>query len=154
MRVDSCNPEQAVKQILQATYDDSSWWGPARGSSWWTPDAWHFWDEVLRRWPEAEIAGRSTPAQISEHEQAAAREKAPRETTELASIDEPAADKPASFTAVKAAVEKRGPATEAELLKTAQQELAPKHVSRQQVRDARNELFGKPGRTGRPKSPK
>jgi len=37
MRVDSCNPEQTIKQILQATHDDSSWWGPARGSGWWTP---------------------------------------------------------------------------------------------------------------------
>jgi len=153
MRVDNCNHKQAVKQIMQATHDDSSWWGPARGRGW-TPDAWHFWDEVLRRWPEPETAGQAVAAKISRQEQPAAREKTPRETRELTSIDEPVAVKPASFDAVKAAVKKRGPATEAELMKAVQQELATKRVSRKQVRGARDELFGKPGRTGRPKSPK
>jgi hypothetical protein len=70
----------------------------------------------------------------------------------LTATNKPAPVKTASYSDVRAAVQKRGPAVEAELLRTAREELAPKHVSRQQIRDAIAELFGRPGRTGRPKS--
>jgi hypothetical protein len=59
----------------------------------------------------------------------------------------------ASYHEVKAAVQKRGAATESELRRAVADELPDKRVSRQWVRRARYELFGKPGRTGRPKSP-
>jgi hypothetical protein len=61
---------------------------------------------------------------------------------------------PASYSDVKQAVQKRGRASEAELLKAVRDALEGKHVPREYVRRARDELFGKPGRTGRPKSPK
>ena len=60
----------------------------------------------------------------------------------------------ASYPDLKAAVQKRGNATESELLRAVREALPGKKVPREWVRRARNELFGKPGRKGRPKSPK
>jgi hypothetical protein len=60
----------------------------------------------------------------------------------------------ASYSEVRSAIENHGPGTEKQLL-TAVGKAAPgKCIPRQRVRDARDDLFGKPGRTGRPKSPK
>jgi hypothetical protein len=58
----------------------------------------------------------------------------------------------ASYPAVKDAVQKRGSTTEAALRKAVSEALQNKHVPRELVRRARDELFGKPGRSGRPKS--
>ena len=60
----------------------------------------------------------------------------------------------ASRTDVKTAIEKHGPGTEKELMKTVSEALPNRHVPREWVRQARDDLFGKPGRTGRPKSAK
>jgi hypothetical protein len=65
MRVDQCDHKQAVKQILQATQDDRSWWllpgSVGSRSCSWEPGAWHFEDEVLKRWPEPDAAGQAIP---------------------------------------------------------------------------------------------
>jgi hypothetical protein len=60
----------------------------------------------------------------------------------------------ASYEEVKKAVEKRGPAIERELCKAAHEVLPGRTVPRAWVRKARDELFGRPGRIGRPKSSK
>jgi hypothetical protein len=57
-----------------------------------------------------------------------------------------------SFADVKKAVQKRGPAIEAELIRAVQEAFPDKRAPRQLVRRARDELFGRPGRRGRPKS--
>lgn len=65
-----------------------------------------------------------------------------------------AANRPptASYLDVKNAVKKRGSTTEKELLRAAQKALPTKHIPRSLVRRARDDLFAKPRRTGRPKS--
>jgi hypothetical protein len=60
----------------------------------------------------------------------------------------------ASYSEVRSAIEKHGPGTEKELLTAVGKATPGKRIPRRWVRDARDELFGKRGRTGRPKSPK
>src|SRR5262249_6876911 len=90
------------------------------------------------------------------------------ETAELLASEVPSADRPprkagasgkpaaltASYSDVRSAVERHGRGTERELLRAVGKTLPNKHVPREWVRQARDELFGKPGRTGRPKSAK
>jgi hypothetical protein len=57
-----------------------------------------------------------------------------------------------SYSALKAAIKKRGPGTEDQLMAHIAQSFPDKHVPRALVRQARNELFGKP-KLGRPKAP-
>jgi hypothetical protein len=59
----------------------------------------------------------------------------------------------ASYSDIKAAVEKRGPTTEAELRTAVSEELPDKQVPRELLRRASADVFGKRGR-GRPKSSK
>jgi hypothetical protein len=60
----------------------------------------------------------------------------------------------ASYSDVKSIVKKHGEGTERELLTVVREALSNKHVPRARIRQARDELFGKPGRVGRPKSGK
>jgi hypothetical protein len=90
------------------------------------------------------------------------------ETTQLPASEMPSADRPpseteasgkpatptASYFEVKSAVEKHGRDTERGFLMVVKEALPNKHVPREWVRQARDELFGKPGRSGRPKSPR
>jgi hypothetical protein len=79
---------------------------------------------------------------------------ADRTLNEAGASGEPTTTPTASYLDVKAAIQKHGPATEKELSRAVSEALPNKHVSREWVRRARDELFGKKGRTGRPKSPK
>ena len=63
------------------------------------------------------------------------------------------ASKTASYEAIKQAVRQRGNATEADLWQTVRQALPDKNVPRSLVRKARIDLYGPPGRKGRPASP-
>jgi hypothetical protein len=89
-------------------------------------------------------------------------------TNELPGSEAPSADRPprkagtsgkpaaptASYLEVRSAVEKHGRDTERNLLRAVGKAQPGKHVPRERVRNARDDLFGKTGRTGRPKSPK
>jgi hypothetical protein len=78
---------------------------------------------------------------------------APPAIEPAANDQRPLSKKTASYDDVKAAVEKRGVAKEAELVEAAREALPDRQVPRAWVRRARDDLFGKPP-IGRPKSPK
>jgi hypothetical protein len=105
----------------------------------------------LEKWLGEAAAPKGARSGISPHE-VCPGEVGSLEISELAPIEKPAPGKTASYSVVKTAVEKRGRAPEAELLEAVKKELAPLCVSRKQIRDVIAELYGRPGRTGRPKS--
>jgi hypothetical protein len=116
-------------------------------------DAFLFQDVQLRRRDWEKSLGQTAACDMQAIESSPATATNPPGTAEgLTTTNEPAPVKTASYSDVKKAVQKLGPAAEAELWEAVRGKLAPNRVSRQQVRCARDEIFGKPGRTGRPKS--
>lgn len=107
------------------------------------------------KWPEVFNSSAALPEVPARR----SNEKAEPLANAVANADRPTSESPASckpptasYLDVKDAVKKRGGTTEKELLKAAQKALPTKHIPRSLVRRARDDLFGKPGRTGRPKS--
>jgi hypothetical protein len=78
------------------------------------------------------------------------------EADEAQAVARPVSDRPrsASYGDVRAVVKEHGRATEGKLLEAAKAALPNNSVPREWVRQAIEELYGKPGRTGRPKSAK
>jgi hypothetical protein len=109
-------------------------------------------DAPLRQ-PTADGSLSIASADAQLHDAALVGEAAREPETAEATLAHQALSVTASYPDVKAAVKMRGQATEAELKKAVRVALPDKHVPRDWVRRARDELFGKPDR-GRPKSAK
>jgi hypothetical protein len=109
-------------------------------------------EEFVNHFPEAASV---LARQIDENNRVPANElpSADRPVREVGTSRKPAVHT-ASYSDIKSAVETHGPGAESELMTAVKEALPKKHVPRARVRQARDELFGKKGRTGRPKSRK
>jgi hypothetical protein len=159
--------EQSPLPLPRSLADSLSGSVPATSMPTVWPDPLFPAEQAMRLWPpRPEAAGApqspasgellaSDTGELSEavHFQLAPMVESPKEPDVAPTPSGEASPITASYADVKKAVEKRGRATECELRKAAHEALPGKQVPRIWVRKARDELFGKLGRTGRPKSP-